>query len=103
MLFSSTVGSLLQITGPWDRFQESSLISKKLEESGEPGRVVDLASAVIWEANKASQAAHREILYALFLAIFGECKRIVTSADLRAIGFDDSKEPDIVNYYDDIW
>jgi len=32
MLFQSTVESLLQITGPWDRFLETSLISKKLEE-----------------------------------------------------------------------
>jgi len=57
---------------------------------------------VIWEANKASAAAHREILHKLFLVIFGECQRIVTSEDLCAIGFDDSKEPDIVNYYDDM-
>jgi hypothetical protein len=99
-LFQSTVGSLHQITDPWAGYQETSLITKKLEESGEPGKVVDRAIAVIFEANKASEAAHREILYALFLAIFGECQKIVTSEELRQAGFDDSKEPEIENYYD---
>ncbi len=99
-LFESTVGSLLQITSPWDGYLEASLLHKKLEASGEPGRVVDRASRVIGEANTASEAAHREILSALFQAIFGECQRVVTSEELREAGFDDSKEPDIVNYYD---
>jgi hypothetical protein len=39
------------------------------------------------------------MLDALFQAIFGECQRMVTSEELREAGFDDSKEPDIVNYY----
>lgn len=99
-LFDNTVGSLLQITSPWAGYLEAGLLHKKLEASGEPGRVVDRASAVIGEANMASEAAHREILYALFQAVFGECQRFVTSEELREAGFDDSKEPDIVNYYD---
>jgi hypothetical protein len=100
ILFQSTVTSLLQITSPWDGYLEAGLLHKKLAESGEPGRVVDRAGAVIGEANKASEAAHRDILYALFHAIFGGCQRVVTSEELREAGFDDSKEPDIVNYYD---
>jgi hypothetical protein len=99
-LFQSTVKSLLQITSPWDGYLEAGLLHKKLEQSGEPGRVVEQASAAIGEANKASEAAHREILYALFLAIFGDCQQSVTSEELRQAGFDDSKEPDITNYYD---
>jgi hypothetical protein len=99
-LFQNTVGSLLQITNPWDGYLEAGLVHKKLEESGEVGRAVDRASRVIAEANKASEAAHREILYALFRAVFGECDRVVTSEQLREAGFDDSKEPDIANYYD---
>jgi len=99
-LFDSTVWSLLQITSPWAGYLEAGLLHKKLVESGEAGRIVDRASAVIGEANTASEEAHREILYALFQAIFGECQRIVTSDELREAGFDDSKEPDIVNYYD---
>ena len=99
-LFQSTVESLLQITSPWAGYLEAGLLHKKLEESGEPGNVVYRASAAIGEANKASEAAHREILYALFLTIFGECQRVVTSEELHESGFDDSIEPDIVNYYD---
>jgi hypothetical protein len=99
-LFENAVGSLLQITDPWDRYLDAGLVHKKLEESGEAGRTVDRASRVIGEANKASEAAHREILYALFRTVFGECDRVVTSEQLREAGFDDSKEPDIVNYYD---
>jgi hypothetical protein len=76
---------------------ETGLIHEKLEESGEIGRIVDSASRVIGEANQASEAAHREILHALFRAVFGECDRVVTSEELREAGFDDSKEPDIVN------
>jgi hypothetical protein len=100
MLFQSTVVSLLQITSPWAGYLEAGLLHMKLKESGEPGRIVDRASAVIGEANRASEIAHRDILNALFQVIFGECQRIVTSEELRAHGFDDSKEPDIDNYYD---
>jgi len=99
-LFENTVRSLLKIASPWESYLEASLLHKKLQESGEPGRIVDRASEVIGEANTASEQAHREILYALFKALFGECQRIVTSEELRENGFDDSMEPDIVNYYD---
>jgi len=99
MLFQSTVRSLLQITTPWADYLDESLLAIKLNESGELGRIVHRASGVIGEANNASEAAHREMLCALFQAIFGECQRVVTSQELFAAGFDDSKEPDIVNYY----
>ncbi len=102
MLFQSTVRSLLQITSPWADYVEASLLHKRLEEDRELGRIVNQASAVIDQANDASETAHREMLYALFQAIFGECPRIVTSEELRDAGFDDSKEPDIVNYYDNM-
>jgi hypothetical protein len=100
MLFQSTVRSLLQITSPWADFLDETLLVKKLEESGELGTIVNRASGVIGEANKASETAHREMLCVLFQAIFGECHRVVTSQELLTAGFDDSKEPDIVNYYD---
>lgn len=99
-LFDSTVGSLLEITSPWAGYLEASLLHKKLEECGELGQVVELASKAIDEANAACEAAHREILYALFRVIFGECRRVVTSEELYEAGFDDSREPDFVNYYD---
>jgi hypothetical protein len=100
MHFEATVRSLLRITTPWDGYIEDSLLNRKLDESGETGKEVYRAGAVIHEATKASEVAHREILYALFVAIFGECRRVVTSEELREAGFDDSKEPDISNYND---
>lgn len=99
-LFKSTVRSLVEITSPWANFLDESLLVKKLEASGELGRVVARASAVIDEANKASEVAHREMLDVLFKGMFGECQRVVTSEELRASGFDDSKEPDVDDYYD---
>ncbi len=97
-LFEDTVRSLLQITTPWDGYLEAGLLHKRLEASGEPGQVVYRASAAIANAAKASKAAHREMLSALFIAIFGECARVVTSEELRASGFDDSRELDIGDY-----
>lgn len=99
MLFQGSVRSLLCIANPWAGFLETSLLNSKLNEISELGRIVDRASGTISEANKASEAAHREVLDVLFRAIFGDCQRIVTSQDLLAAGFDDSREPDIVNYY----
>ena len=49
-------------------------------------------------AVKASRTAHREMLQALFVGIFGECRHVVTSRELRQAGFDDSHEPDITDY-----
>jgi hypothetical protein len=99
MLFNSTVRSLLQISTPWDDFLEAGLLIRRLEESGETGVVVERASAAIAEAAKASQASHREILQALE-AIFGECRRVITSEELRQAGFDDSREPDVTDYWE---
>jgi hypothetical protein len=99
MLFESTTRSLLQITHPWDGYIDDSLLNVKLESCGEQGHEVYRASAAISDAGKASAAAHRRMLYALFVAIFGECSRVVTSEELARAGFDDSREPDMVNYY----
>jgi hypothetical protein len=102
MLFQSTVRSLLRITNPWADFLDETLLVKKLEENIELRRIVDQASSAIDEANRASEAAHREMLDALFQAIFGACQRIVTSEELLAAGFDDSREPDFADYYDNM-
>jgi hypothetical protein len=42
----------------------------------------------------------RDILSALFVGIFGERPRVVTSEELLQAGFDDPKEPNIPDYYD---
>lgn len=99
-LFDSTVGSLLRVTSPWDGYLEAGLLMKKLEESGEPGIIVHRASKTIQEANAASRTAHHEMLHALFGAIFGETNKIISSAQLAEAGLDDSKQPQIADYYD---
>ncbi len=99
-LFESTVRSVLRITSPWDGYLEAGLLMTRLDESGEPGIEVHRASSIIQEANRASQAAHRDMLHALFQAVFGQSQRVITSQQLAEAGFDDSKEPNITDYYD---
>ena len=99
-LFENTVLSLLQITSPWSGYLEAGLVLKKLDESGVNGQEVHRASAIIGKSNTDSEAAHRDMLYALFVAIYGECNKVLTSEELLLAGFDDSKEPDIKDYYD---
>ncbi len=99
-LFDSTVRSLLQVSTPWEGYLETGLLFRTLEESGETGVLVERATTAIAEAAKASRTAHREMLQALFVGIFGECRLVVTSEEMRQAGFDDSREPDITNYYD---
>lgn len=70
-LFEDTVHSLLRITSPWSGYLEASLLHRHLDESGEPGLIVTQASEIIHDANAASAAAHRNMLRALFVAIFG--------------------------------
>ena len=100
MLFENTVASALRITSPWDGLLEAGLLHRQPEQAGEYGEAVGRASATIQEAAKASRAAHDEMLFALFGAIFGERKQVVTSAELRQAGFDDACEPNISDYYD---
>lgn len=100
MLFENTTRSLLQITHPWDGYIEDGLLHTKLHACGEKGQEVYRASAAIAEAGAASAVAHRNMLSALFVAIFGECSRVVTSEELARAGFDDSREPNMIDYYE---
>jgi hypothetical protein len=100
LLFRSTVRSLLQITNPWADYVDETLLILKLNENPALRSVVDQAGVLIGEANTKSTAAHREMLDALFLAVFGATERVVTSEDLRAAGlFDDTWEPTIDEYW----
>lgn len=94
-LFQSTIDSYLSLGTPWDVYLEAGLIYKKLQECGDFGKTVFASSDVIQKATKESRQAHRDMLHALFQAIFGAINRVVTSAELAAAGFDDSIEPTI--------
>jgi hypothetical protein len=100
MLFVSTVHSYQRITTPWSGYLEAGLLIRHLEEAGEPGRRVFAASDAIRDIMKANQAAHFEMLYALFEGIYGFVDRVVDSEQLQEMGFDDSKEPQMHDYYD---
>jgi hypothetical protein len=79
---------------------EASLLVSALEGSGEAGKAVEQASNEIIRLAKASEVAHRDMLYALFTAMFGAQTRVVTSEDIARRGVDDSQEPNIWDYYD---
>lgn len=98
-LFDSTVRSLHQIRSPWSGYLEASLLHAQLKKHEDINVKVKEASNTIVNANSISSRAHRDMLHALFCAVFGELQQVVTSDDLRARGFDDSTEPDISNYY----
>ncbi len=100
MLFESTVRSLLRVSSPWSNYLEAGLLHRKLRERPEINHPIEQASATIHDANRESMTAHYEMLETLFLAIFGNRPQVVTSKDLLADGFDDSREPDITDYYD---
>src|SRR3569832_450838 len=100
--FRSTVRSLLQISNPWENYLDESLLVRKLDENPELATTVRRTTHAICAANATSEAAHREMLDALFRAIFGECDRVVTSDELLAAGFDDSREPNSADYYDSL-
>jgi len=99
-LFRNTVDSLLQITNPWAGYLEAGLVHNKLSQHKDVEQVVDECSQKIREANRLSEDAHRDMLSTLFVAIFGDLSTVVTSEELRQAGVDDSREPDITDYYD---
>jgi len=99
-LFHNTARSMLEITSPLSRYQEASLLHSRLEQLGDIGIVVNDAFRAIHESNELSEISHRAILHALFTQMFGEIVITFTSEDLRSDGFDDTKEPDISDYYD---
>ena len=47
-----------------------------------------------------NQKLHFDLLCGIFNEVYGESDKVVTSADLLSVGFDDSKEPKIQDYYD---
>ena len=101
-LFNGTVNSLCRIGTPWSGFLEEGLIVTKLEAAGERGEKILQASDRIGAATRESKENHYEMLYGLFELIYGEREKVISSAELLTVGFDDSLEPDIIDYYDEM-
>jgi hypothetical protein len=100
MLFQSTIYSLLSIRTPWSGFLDETLVVSRLKECGEYEESIYQFSKLIMQAAHTSEEAHHQMLYALFKCIFGDVNTVITSEQLLIAGFDDSKEPDIADYFD---
>jgi hypothetical protein len=93
LLFDATIRSYLQITHPWNFFLEDTLINAHLEEQGERGEQIFDLSNRIGEINDESKELHLHMLYSLFEMMFGKVDAVLTSIELKGLGFDDSTEP----------
>lgn len=100
MLFMATVDSYLSIRTPWSSFLEEGLIIRKVEALGPQGGNMFRLSQQIQDLSEANREAHLQLLYALFERIYGKHDLVVTSQDLQAKGFDDTKEPKIIDYWE---
>jgi len=95
--------SYLGARTPWSGFQEAGLLITRLEATGAVGQRVNEASRSIEETHRASQNAHLDILDALAAHVLGtQADTTFDSADLLAIGFDDTTYPRAADYpYDE--
>jgi hypothetical protein len=99
MLFNATINSYLSIRTPWSGFLEVGRIPETLEQAGNEGKLVLQLGDEIESLSRQSSKAHLEMLYNLFIVMFGERDKVVTSKDLMALGFDDSDEPNRSDYW----
>lgn len=99
-MFASAVGSYVSIRTPWDTFLESGALLHRLD-SAERHKMFGFAYKIS-ELAKESQSVHMELIYTLFEMMYGHVDTIVTSEDLLAQGFDDTTEPQLEDYYDEI-
>lgn len=89
-LFHPTIRSYLAIWTPFSGFLEAGGLLEVFQVYG-------LRINQIAEENR---KAHLEMLDGLFRKIYGEVDKVFTSEDLMNMGFDDSKEPKIEDYFD---
>lgn len=100
-LFRSTARSYLAITGPGDGFMEAGLIFRQLAEAGVEESVHE-GLARITALNTQSRDAHLAVLETLIAVLLGDrADATFTSADLAALGVDDTAGPDSADY--DLW
>jgi len=98
MLFTATVRSYLSIRTPGSDFLDGSLLMRRLNDLGEHARPLMTAWETINTATTTSEQAHLIMLDELFILLWGDVTTIVTSDQLRALGFDDAQEPDWLDY-----
>jgi|SRR5579859_3179100 len=99
MLFDWTVRSYWNTSSPGEGALEGSLITRHLE-ANEAGHKVLRTMEYLNNNAKQSREAHLQMLYDLFVCIFGEVSTVVSSDTLMELGFDDFAEPKLRDYFD---
>src|SRR5215831_18767170 len=102
MLFSAAVDSYLGLRSPRDGFLEDSLINETIDGLNESGLQIREVEAKLHAHLDDCRDANIEMLTRLFIILWGRIERPVSSADLRTSTFDDSKEPRLSDYYDEM-
>jgi hypothetical protein len=100
LLFQSTTHSYLSIKTTRSGFLEAGLIDKRFDELGDEALPIRQAEQTIMRLAEENRATHLQLLADLFTILFGPLEKVVTSAELLALGFDDSKEPSLSDYWD---
>lgn len=90
-----SVGSHYLIGGP-----AQTLVLMERRENNEQAGIVFRKYIEAIKLDEAKRQKYLEVLHELFILFYGKIDKVFTSEDLLAIGFDDTKEPDIRDYYD---
>lgn len=98
MLFNATVDSYRAICTPGSNFLDGGLLIKHLDSLGDDAQPLFAAWETIDAAAKASQKAHLMMIDELFKLLWGAITTVVTSQQLRLLGFDDSQELNWLDY-----
>ena len=100
MMVETYVASLLRLeeTG----FGEGGLLERVLDERDTPELNIRGIEADLHRMGQEYRKRHYDMLASLFRCIWGPLGRTVSSADLLAHGFDDSKEPRMSDHYDEM-
>ncbi len=99
VLFDVTVKCYWNTSTPGEFFLEGSALLSMLEAK-ESGKQLLATWDEVLECANQSQETYLQMLFDLFVFMFGEVSTVITSDDLKALGFDDSAEPKIWDYSD---
>jgi hypothetical protein len=101
MLFRTTASSYVKITGPGEGVGEAGLLYRQLAETGAQQHVLGGLERIT-ACNDRSRDAHLDVMETLIDVFLGErAGATFTSADLAALGVDDTAGPNSADY--DLW
>ncbi|KPL90370.1 hypothetical protein [Herpetosiphon geysericola] len=97
-LFSATIDSYRSSRTPGSDFMDSSLIMQQLDTLGTQAAALCSHWKAIDSAAAASKHSHLAMLDELFKLLWGNITLVVTSQQLKQRGFDDTQEPNWLDY-----